>query len=263
MKIHCRICSGITKNSYTLHSGRNNLSVPIFYCLSCDAYFSDGGPVNYNDSHDGDVELTAYYLKYEQAIRFRYQRVFSFIETQVASGRFLDIGAGMGFSLEVANQRGWLATGLEPNTVLVNHAKGRGLNITQGYLNAGTAGQYDFLLIDNVLEHILQPAEFLRNVVRLQASSGIILIAVPPMDWLRKSLGAISYVRNRVTIPQINIFGEVDQHVNIFSRKAMKRLLRSVGLRLLDVRFHHSFAYNNVVFRSLCLEDGYYFAVRA
>jgi SAM-dependent methyltransferase len=261
--MNCRICSGGTKDSYILHSGRNNISVPTFYCPACGAYFSDGGPVNYNDSHDGNVELTAYYLQYELAIRARYQRIFTFIESQVSPGRFLDIGSGMGFSLDVANQRGWLTTGMEPNSALVNHAKGRGLIVTQGYLSYETTGEYDFLLIDNVLEHILQPADFLRQAVRLTATSGIILIAVPPMDWLRKWLGAISYVRNRVTVPQLNIFGEVDQHVNIFSRKAMDRLLQSVGLRLLDIRFHHSFVYNNALFRGLSLEDGYYFAVRA
>lgn len=89
------------------------------------------------------------------------------------------------------------------------------------------------------------------------------MIAVPPMDWLRKWFGAFSYVRDSIAVPQINIFGEVDQHVNIFSRKAMNRLLQNTGLRLLDVRFHHSQAYNNVLFRGLLLNNGYYFAVRA
>lgn len=82
------------------------------------------------------------------------------------------------------------------------------------------------------------------------------------MNWLRKWFGAISYVRSHVAVPQINIFGEVDQHVNIFSLKAIDRLLQSVGLRLLDIRYHHSLAYNNILFRGLRLEDGYYFAVR-
>lgn len=124
MEMNCRICSAITKESYNLRSGRNNMSVPTFYCPACDAYFPDGGPVNYNDSCGGDTELTAYYLQYEQAIRTRYQRVFSFIDSQVDPGRFLDIGAGMGFSLEFANQRGWFAAGLEPNSALVNNVRG-------------------------------------------------------------------------------------------------------------------------------------------
>jgi len=89
------------------------------------------------------------------------------------------------------------------------------------------------------------------------------MIAVPPMDWLRKGLSSSDWIRRHTAIPQINIFYDVDQHVNMFSRKAMERLLHSVGLRLLDIRFHHSLAYDNVVFRALGLDDGYYFVVRS
>jgi len=259
--MNCRICRGTPNRSHLLHSHRNDLDVQTFYCPGCDAFFSAGGPVNYEDIND--IDIIAYYLKYEQEIRSRHQRVFSFIETLVAPGRFLDIGAGIGFSLEVARQRGWVSAGLEPNAELVCHAKGRGLDISNAYLSGETSGEYDFILIDNVLEHILQPSDFLGYAVRLLKPAGVIMVAVPPMDWLRKWLGAISYVRDSIAAPQINIFGEVDQHVNIFSRKAMGRLLQNTGLRLLDVRFHHSFAYNNVLFRGLRLNDGYYFAVRA
>lgn len=256
--MNCRICSGAVKSSYLLHSHRHNLAVQTFYCPICDAFFSAGGPVDYDHS-----DLTGYYLRYEQAVRSRFQRVFIFTESYVAPGRFLDIGAGMGLSLDVANQRGWISTGLEPNAALACHAKGRGLDINNTYLNGDTSGTYDFILIDNVLEHILQPADFLGHAVRLLAPLGVILVAVPPMDWLRKGFGAFRYVRDRIAVPQLNIFGEVDEHVNIFSRKAMSCLLQDAGLRLLDIRFHHSLAYNNPLFRGLGLDDGYYFAVHA
>ena len=261
--MNCRICFGITNRRYLLHSHRHDLAVQTYYCHVCDAFFSDGGPVNYDDINDGDIELTSYYLQYEQAIRSRYQKVFSFTESLVAPGKFLDIGSGMGFSLEIAKQRGWIAVGLEPNTALTIHAKGRELEVNNAYLCGETTGEYDFILIDNVLEHVLTPSDFLKHAKRLLAHSGVMLVAVPPMDWLRKGFGAFSYVRDSITVPQINIFAEVDQHVNMFSRKAMGQLLQSVGLRLLDVRFHHSLAYNNALFRSLGLDDGYYFVVRA
>lgn len=259
--MNCRICLGPTRSSYMLHSSGYNLDVQTFYCPDCDAFFSDGGPVNYE--HIDDFDLIAYYLQYEPVIRNRYQKIFSFIESLVAPGKFLDIGAGIGFSLDVAIQRGWTATGMEPNPELAAHARGRGLDVDNTYLTEAVSGEYDFILIDNVLEHILQPAEFLRQAVRLLKPAGIMMIAVPPMDWLRKGLSASNWVREHVEIPQINVFYDVDQHVNMFSRKAMARLLHSVDLRLLDVRFHHSLAYHNALFRGLCLNDGYYFSTRA
>lgn len=241
-----------------MQSHRHELSVEIYYCKDCDAYFSDGGIVNYESS-----DLVEYYSRYESAIRSRYRRVFAFVKTLVVSGKFLDIGAGMGYSLEVAQEYGWSVEGLEPNKVLAQHGNSRNLVIHNAYLNKETSGVFDFILIDNVLEHILWPKEFLENAVRLLAPSGVMLVAVPPMDWLRKGLGTFSCVRDYITVPQLNIFGEVDEHVNIFSRKAISRLLQNAGLRLLDVRFHHSLVYNNPLYRGIGLESGYYFAVKA
>src|SRR3954453_10329310 len=105
-----RICSGPTEPVFDLHSHRHAITVPVFRCRSCDAYFTDGGPVNYDD-----VDLTGYYLSYADAISNRYQRVFDRVESMMQPGRFLDIGAGMGFSLEVARRRGWKSAGIEPN----------------------------------------------------------------------------------------------------------------------------------------------------
>ena len=258
--MNCRICLKPARGSYIRHSSTYNLDVQMFYCPACDAFFSGGAPVNYE--HIKDFDLIGYYLEYEQAIRSRYQKIFSFIESLTAPGHFFDIGAGMGFSLDVAIQHGWTSSGLEPNPELVAHAKERGLDVKNAFLTEAISGEYDFILIDNVLEHILQPSDFLRHAVRLLKPLGVMMIAVPPMDWLRKGFSASNWVREHVVIPQINVFYDVDQHVNMFSRKAMGRLLEGVGLRLLDQRFHHSRVYDNALFRGLRLDDGYYFAVR-
>ncbi|WP_280154576.1 class I SAM-dependent methyltransferase [Piscinibacter sp. XHJ-5] len=255
----CRICGGATRHVFDLHSQRHQgVTVPVFRCRRCDAYFTDGGPVNYDD-----VDLTAYYLGYAEAIKRRYQRVFAQVQALAKPGRFLDIGAGMGFSLEVAQQQGWTSQGLEPNRSLVRHAHERGLAVVGGYLDDSRQGEYDFILVDNVLEHVPDPAGFLRNARRLLAPSGLLVVAIPPMDWLRKALGSLSWVRTRVNAPQLNIFGEVDEHLNMLGRRAMARLIHGAGLKLLPIRFHHSPVYDNPVYRAFALDDGYYFTARA
>jgi 2-polyprenyl-3-methyl-5-hydroxy-6-metoxy-1,4-benzoquinol methylase len=218
-------------------------------------------PVDYSTYHR-DFDLISYYLHAQRSIRSRYEKIFSFIESLVPPGRFLDIGAGIGFSLEVAKSRGWKPVGLEPNAELCRYAASHGLDVTNAFLTTATTGKYDFILIDNVLEHILEPIEFVSIASRLLEHSGVVMVAVPPLDWLRRSLAAITYVRNSIHVPQLNVFQEVDEHVNIFSRTAMRRLLKSANLKLLDVRYHHSIAYRNGLFRGLGLDDGYYFVTR-
>ena len=244
--------------SYTLLSVRHKVEVPTWQCSSCSAYFSDGGPVSYDD-----VDLTDYYARNAAPIRHRLQRMFDFFEKRVAPGRFIDVGTGMGYSLEVARARGWSVAGIEPNESLVRSALDRGLPVQHGYLGDDGGPEFDLVLVDNVLEHVLDPAAFLRRVAKLMAPGAELVIAVPPVDWLRRLFGNFEYVRERVTAPQINVFAEVDEHVNIMGRRAMHRLLKQVGLTLEPIRFHHSPVFNNAVVRVAGLDDGYYFARRS
>ena len=119
------------------------------------------------------------------------------------------------------------------------------------------------VLIDNVLEHILEPLPFLRNAARLLDRDALLVVAIPPLDWLRDALGRLASVRDRVMRPQLNPFAEADEHVNVLGRHAMQKLALAAGLRLLELRFHPNRVYDNALFRALGLDDGYYYLVRA
>lgn len=250
----CRICSGQTRRAFNLRSRRVDQTVPVFRCSACNAYFSNGGSTNYDDA-----DLTEYYTRYAEAIRVRYHRLMTEIERHCGVGSLIDIGSGMGFSLQVAKARGWSASGIEPNQSLAFSAKERGLDVAHGYLSDDAAGQYDVVLIDNVLEHVPDPAAMMRQAKRLMTPDALLVLAVPPLDWLRRWLGAIPAVRNKVSHPQLNVFNEVDEHVNLLGRKSVRRLASTAELQVLPVRYHHSRAFNNFGFRLLGLDDGYYF----
>src|SRR3546814_3076624 len=81
------------------------------------------------------------------------------IERYCSVGSLIDIGSGMGFSLQVAKARGWTASGIEPNQALVLSAKERRIDVVHGYLSDDAVGQYDVVLIDNVLEHVPDRSE--------------------------------------------------------------------------------------------------------
>jgi hypothetical protein len=89
--MNCGICSSPTRRVFDLRSRRHDVTVPVMRCKACDAYFSDGGPVNYND-----VDLTGYYTASAPTIKARYERIFDEVGRLAAPGRFLDIGADMG-----------------------------------------------------------------------------------------------------------------------------------------------------------------------
>src|SRR3546814_6575907 len=57
-----------------------------------------------------------------------YEMRISDWSSDVCSSDLIDIGSGMGFSLQVAKARGWTASGIEPNQALVLSAKERGID---------------------------------------------------------------------------------------------------------------------------------------
>ena len=92
---------------------------------------------------------------------------------------------------------------------------------------------------------------------------GLLLVAIPPVDWVRLGLASIPDIRQSSSSAQLNLFYDPEQHVNYFSRKAIKILTEKVGgCQLTDSRFHHSTLLNNWVARMLRFETGYYFIVK-
>lgn len=254
----CRICGGATTSWCILHSKRHALDVPVWSCPACRCFFSDGGPTSYDDA-----DLTGYYAAHADRIKARYERMYAFFETLVAPARLVDVGAGMGYSIEVAERRGWKAEGIEPNASLVRSATHRGLRMRHGYLDSDTPGRFELVLADNVLEHVPDPKAFLADAARLLAPGGLLVVAIPPLDWLRRALGSFAFVRDKIARPQINVFSEVDEHLHMLGRIAMTRLVRSVGLVVEPTRFHHSSLMRQPIVRACGIDDGYYFIRRS
>lgn len=78
----------------------------------------------------------------------------------------MDIGSGMGYSLEVAQDRGWYAYGVEPNVILAQNCISRGLSVQNSNFSYENGTCFDLIMIDNVLEHVGNPVEFVHDASR-------------------------------------------------------------------------------------------------
>ena len=268
----CRICGQAAPRRLVAKGDRSGESIKVYFCGACNAYFTAPPDFDYESQ---DEELIAYYEAHRDYILWRHNRIFDYLERAfgLARGRFLDIGSGAGYSLEVAAKRGWAAQGIEPGSTLAEYSQARpGGHVVHGYftpdlrakLQAANPAGYDYLLIDNVLEHVSDPVEFMEQALSLLAERGVALVAIPPVDWLRVMLGCNSLVRARSHSAQINLFYDPEQHVNYFSRRAMRRLVEErLGYALLPNRFHHSRILDNPFARFCGFETGYFFIARS
>ena len=99
--------------------------------------------------------------------------------------RLLDIGCNRGFLLEAARRRGWdHVVGVELSDAAAALAR-RDFGLTvHGTLEAVGHQEFDLVVAWHVLEHTLDPVDFLRSSSSLLAPEGIFAIQVPSFDAL-------------------------------------------------------------------------------
>jgi SAM-dependent methyltransferase len=98
-------------------------------------------------------------------------------------GRFLDLGCATGFFLNGVKQgSGWEVFGLETGSGAAKYAREKlGLNVKSVLLEkAGYAkGFFDAIRVNNVLEHVLDPAKTLRDVSHILKPGGRLFLTLP------------------------------------------------------------------------------------
>ena len=102
--------------------------------------------------------------------------------------RVLDVGSGYGFFRKALNEKGWLHDGIELSSLAIGLAKSLfGFNTYHGVLESvklGMKGQYDIVTLFDIIEHVLDPEAFLREIGDCLIPGGICIIRTPNIDAL-------------------------------------------------------------------------------
>lgn len=147
----------------------------------------------------------------------------------------LDVGTGEGFLMAVAADAGGRVTGMEYSGYAVekfNPAVRDRLRVGEIdtlLTEARAAGErYDLCVLQNVLEHVVDPVATLRSVTPLLAPGGLLGIAVPN-DF--SDLQALLTERG---IVETEYWWAPPQHLHYFNTDNIGELLRQAGLAPVD-----------------------------
>ncbi len=142
-------------------------------------------------------------------------------------GKFVEIGSGFGFTRKAAEDLGWTTQGVDLNPSARKAAcELYGFETVTGDLHSALAGgavraaEYDLVLYQFVLEHVPDPGAELRSAASLLSPRGYVLILVPGMDAVERTIFGSSYRSLR------------SDHLHLFSRRSIRQALQRAGLRL-------------------------------
>lgn len=146
------------------------------------------------------------------------QRRISLLENVIRNKRWLDVGTGMGGILDEVQHLADYAAAVEPHNVARKSLKGLGYNVFSS-VDKVDVEKFDVITLFHVLEHIIDPHEFLRSLKKLLKPGGKIIIEVPhARDFLLSFLDLDSF--KKFTLWSEHLILHTRESLSIFLNKA-------------------------------------------
>ena len=199
---------------YRITHSERQLVHGIVRCLDCGLVtlpLSYAPTVSYEDAAD------PYYI--EQAPQ-RIANAHRLLSLVPSGGRLLEIGSACGFLLVAARERGFTVRGVEMSAWASQYARETyGLDVYTGTLESAAmpAASVDVVVMADVIEHLHDPPATMREIHRVLAPGGRLLLLTPDVGSVMARLAGPRW------------WGLLDDHYFYFSRQTLRRLLEREG----------------------------------
>jgi len=157
------------------------------------------------------------------------------ITKHIKPGRILDIGCGRGLFLDVMRRGGWSVLGTELSKETASYASEvYDLEVLTGDLikHQLPGESLDAININQVLEHLKNPAEVLTECRRLLRKGGLLVISVPDLRSLQFTVGKENW-----------FLLDLPCHLFHFTEEGLKGLLKKNGFHIRRIkRFNREYS---------------------
>jgi len=218
----CLLCGS---SRLTVVDARANIT----HCDNCSFKFVTPRPTQTAIQHSYDITNNYDNWLVEHNDRdVLWARRFSIVSDLVSTGSLLDVGAGIGTFLNIAQKNSFVVQGTEISEKAIGITKKMyNIDLLHGPLEGQKFNEYSFDVVTlwHVLEHVPHPKKTLQECSRILKHGGYLIIAVPNDESI---VHLINKTRGMSCYEPLRMSDEI--HLSHFSSHTLKRMLTTVGL---------------------------------
>lgn len=228
----CENCSSKMKSIYRNMSRREK--VGFYRCPQCGLIWTP--ELNVNTSFESKLDEESRQAALKNIRLQEFDQVNSLIEKYVPTGsRGLDVGCAYGWYMDSVSAK-YEMEGIEPEEVIASQARKDVHKVYTGFFPKDmpeNVGQYDFIVFNNVWEHINHTSELIMGSVPFVYAEGYFVITVPlssgALYKISEILERIGRTKELVRLWQLHFHSP---HVYYFSKKNFVRLMAKYNFSL-------------------------------
>ena len=195
-------------------------------CEDCGFTFSQWVPSKeeLKDYYSNAYDRTNYFSPITEK---RYNQLLDKFEQYKSTNRILDVGAGCGFFLKTAKKRGWEVYGTEITESATSNCKDNDIQLSFGELHELNFPEnyFDVVVHIEVIEHLNNPNDFIREIQRILRPGGITYLSTP-------NFNAIHRYRLK---GQYDVIG-YPNHLCYYTPKTLKKLFKAHDLAPIRIK---------------------------
>lgn len=197
---------------------------------------------SYNSSKEGEINIADWFEKLSDFRKNNYRIILEkltnrgFENPKGLAG--LEVGSAFGGFLEVSREYDLDVVGIEPEKRMYDYAIQKKLRVMHGFFPDDLPKQsvsYDFIIFNDVFEHIYDCANTIRCCRERLKESGVLVLNLPLSTGFFYRFGSfLYYLGIKSGLQRLWQFDFYTPHLYYFNRQSLSSLLTKFGLEIYD-----------------------------